>query len=154
MCLSFCLSACLSAPSACLSVSTRVCLCTSPCSLNPHVLFVPLDLQATKTSRAHTHTHIRTRICSQAALTVGSLAEYMSDPLHPGQLALQDNLVMEAVTACCSSASEAESIHGIVGEVLHEVRVCVVCVVCVCVWMIRTLRRLHFYHVHTHSCSY
>jgi len=39
-----------------------------------------------------------------------SLAEYMQDPLHPGQLAVQDNLVMEALAACCGDAREIEGV--------------------------------------------
>ena len=60
-------------------------------------------------------------MANYGAIAAGSLAEYMSDPLHPDQLAVQDNLVLEALTACCSDAREVEGMHGFMAEVLHEV---------------------------------
>ena len=60
-------------------------------------------------------------MANYGAMAAGSLAEYMSDPLHPDQLAVQDNLVIEALTACCSDAREVEGMHGFMAEVLHEV---------------------------------
>ena len=60
-------------------------------------------------------------VAHYGAIAAGSLAEYMSDPLHPDQLAVQDNLVMEALTACCGTAGEVEGMHGFMAEVLHEV---------------------------------
>ena len=61
-------------------------------------------------------------MATETAINVRMLSEYMSDPLNPGHLAVENNLVLEAITACCvGDAREAESVKMMAGSILQEV---------------------------------
>jgi len=48
-------------------------------------------------------------------------ALYMRDPMNPSQAKTENNLILQAVTACSAGALEEREVHSVLSEMIHEV---------------------------------